>query len=231
MDSTTVLPSGYSGILDKTFDSNARCHDNGAARDILREVSDTGQHIHNNIADGHRAILREVSDSTRLGMKETADASRVVGKEVCDTSHDVIQEITRQGGEARASSERLALHGYSAQERFGLRNGDLTDSWGFRNHKATDDSSFKAQISFKEQLLELEKAKQVLERQASDYKASIERHAAESACQIKELILSQGHETRALIQRVEVDALKEKLAQRERELLAVRLNPAVVAPV
>lgn len=193
---TTVIPSGGAAIACHP-DYNYRDRDS-CANDmvLLNAVSDSSQHLHNNIADGSRAEIKEIADTSRAILKDSADNSRFVGKEVsdasrflageicstshdvqeevCDSTRDVIKEINSRSDAERATAERL---GFSIK--------DEVERWGYRGVKSTDEASIRSQISFKEQLLELEKAKQVLERQAADNRYTIERQAAENACAIK----------------------------------------------
>lgn len=246
MDSTTILPPNYQGVISKTEDCNKinaiyqqedhacdilqaisdsaqHIHNNIADGDraIIREISDIGQHIQNNVSDGHRAIIKETADGTRLNLKEVADASRAILKDSCDNAHGINQNInegTRFLQKDLADSSRILQKDVTDStsfvrdsiERFGLKNLESSDRWGYRGVEATEHSSQKNLIAFKEQLLELEKAKQVLERQAADNKCSIERQAAENTCKIEMMQMKGQLEIQRQADQLAAQAAKER---------------------
>lgn len=284
MDSTTIIPPGVQAFTTRSGEnhhndvSQALLVDQNVSngtRQVLEAVSNTGQHLHNNIADGDRSILKDLADNSRAVLKEIADegSNDRAANERLSLANQA--SVERQNIASRIAIDRSEDSVKAQMERLALRGYDSTESWGYRGVKATDDSSLHTQIAFKEQLLELEKAKQVLERQAADNRYSIERQAADNkcllerqaadnkahvellmvkgqiealrhadnlaaqaakeradcCCEMKELIIQKATHTDDLIRKAEIDRQKDEIVKLRQELLAVRLNPAIVAPV
>jgi len=227
---------------------------------ISNRVCDTQGKILTSICDNSHKIARDVRQVGYLDLKNQCDATSSIKNQVVGTSNTVRNAVERRGdmlkdniiysasdlknavnrnGQANLlSTERNGKENLLSVERNSVENRAQAERIAASNRLYLDQVNTNVLLTAKDNLLELCKTQNRLQRQAADNKASIElealknkealaRQLADCCCEIKEQSAKQSCDIKQLVREQSCD-IKVKIDARanETQLLLRNLDTA-----